>query len=311
MVAPRLAARGCEVAVIGGDPARMITVSPAAKWMQGSTMWQVMSALRRLGRFDVVHAHMTAAELGAVATKPFHGARLVATLHFASPRGSRRTGSPLPMLGRFLDEQIAISQFVAQSVRVSRVLPLGVEWADPGPSKRDRTVLVMQRLEAEKHTDAALRAWSGSGLRRRGWRLLIAGRGAELNELRRLAHDLRIDDSTEWLGFVDNPGDIVARTAVLLAPAPAEPFGMTVVEAMARATPVIAASGGAHLETLGPDAWVFPVGDVCACTRLLDRVDAEDVGAYGARLQTRQRELFDIDSHTDALMQVYEDVVST
>ena len=41
-------------------------------------------------------------------------------------------------------------------------------------------------------------------------------------------------------GFVDDPTQLLAQTGVLLAPAPDEPFGLTVVEAMARATPVIA-----------------------------------------------------------------------
>ena len=187
MVAPRLAARGCEVAVIGGDPAQMEPISDVVRWRPGRTTWQVAAELKRLGRLDVVHAHMTAAEVAAVLTKPYHHARLVATLHFALPRGSGRAASPLPLLGRMMDEQIAISQFVAAAVADSRVLLNGVEVARPGPSRRDHTVLVMQRLEAEKHTDIALRAWSASNLRRKGWRFMIAGSGSELPALRRLA----------------------------------------------------------------------------------------------------------------------------
>ena len=95
MVAPRLAARGCEVAVVGGDPAQMARVSDVVRWRPASTTWQVARELKRLGRLDIVHAHMTAAEVAAVITKPLHHARLVTTLHFASPRGSGSTqGAP-------------------------------------------------------------------------------------------------------------------------------------------------------------------------------------------------------------------------
>ena len=95
MVAPRLAARGCEVTVVGGDPMQMGRVSDVVQWRPASTTWQVATELKRLGRLDVVHAHMTAAEVAAAITKPLHHARIVTTLHFASPRGSREhQGAP-------------------------------------------------------------------------------------------------------------------------------------------------------------------------------------------------------------------------
>ena len=44
-------------------------------------------------------------------------------------------------------------------------------------------VLVAQRLEREKHTDVAVRAFAASGLADAGWRLKIAGDGALRGEL--------------------------------------------------------------------------------------------------------------------------------
>ncbi len=309
MVAPRLAARGCEIAVVGGDPAQMARVSDVVQWRPASTTWQVALELKRLGQLDVVHAHMTAAEVAAVITKPLHHARLVATLHFASPRGSGSTRTLLRPLARLMDEQIAISEYVATKTCANRVLLNGVEAVDPGPPTRDRQVLVMQRLEEEKHTDIALRAWSVCTLRNSGWRLLIAGLGSKLSELRRLSADLGLSDSVEWLGFVDDPTELLAHAAVLLAPTPGEGFGLTVVEAMARATPVIAADGGAHRETVGVDGWLFPPGDPAACARILDDAEHRDLAAYGAQLRSRQQELFDIDDHANKLMQIYRELV--
>jgi glycosyltransferase involved in cell wall biosynthesis len=305
LVAPRLAVRGCEVTVIGGNPSNMLQMSETVRFRPASSTLGAVSELARLGRMDIVHAHMTAAELAASLTKPRHHARLVATLHFASRRGSGLVGSPLRLLNRCIDEQIAISDFVGTAVPGARVLPNGVEPADPGPTHRQRSVIVMQRLEPEKHTDVALRAWSASNLRRKGWRLLIAGRGSELFELRRLAHQLHLEESTEWLGFVQRPSELLSAAGLLLATAPAEPFGLTVVEAMARATPVVATDGGAHRETVGCDGWLFPVDDVAACARTLDQAEHRDLAGYGNRLRSRQRQLFDIDAHTEALLQIY------
>jgi glycosyltransferase involved in cell wall biosynthesis len=309
LVAPRLAARGCEVTVIGGDQSRMTPVSDLVRWRPAATTGAAAAQLVRLGRFDVVHAHMTAAELASVLSKPLHRARLVATLHFASPRGSKKVRGLLRALGPLMDEQIAISHFVAATVSATRVLPNGVEVADAGSLDRERSVLVMQRLEVEKRTDVALRAWSSSRLRHHGWRLVIAGRGSHLSDLRRLAEDLSLTESIDWPGFTDDPALLLSRSAIFLAPAPAEPFGLTVVEAMARATPVVAADGGAHRETMGGDGWLFPVGDAGACARLLDDLENRDLSDYGARLRSRQHELFDIEDHTDALLQIYRELI--
>jgi glycosyltransferase involved in cell wall biosynthesis len=308
MVAPRLAAQGWEVSVIGGDPEKMEFDPQVVRWRPGFTTRQVATELTRLGPLDVVHAHMTAAEVAAVLTKPYHRARLVTTQHFASPRGSRRSLSPLPMLAHFIDEQIAISEFVATASSVSRVLPNGVEASDSGQTYRDQSVLVLQRLEVEKRTEIALRAWSLSSLRQKGWRLAIAGRGSQLPQLQRLAHHLNVKESTDWLGFLHDPREILSVAGVLLAPAAAEPFGLTVVEAMARATPVVAADGGAHRETLGHQGWLFPVDDVGACAQLLDQVDKQDLAAYGAHLRSRQRELFDIEDHVNGLTRIYKEL---
>lgn len=269
------------------------------------TTAEAVRQLSRIGRTDIVHAHMSAAELAAVLTVPCHRARVVATRHFATSRGSGLARVALYPVGVALAEQIAISQFVASHVDSTVVLPNGVESADPGPSTRRRAILVMQRLEEEKRTDIALKAWLLSTLRHYGWRLLIAGRGSKRAELKQLCSQLGLGDSVSWLGFVDDPERLLSEVAILLAPAPAEPFGMVVVEAMARATPVIAAAGGAHPETLGNSGWLFPVGDAQACAQLLDRAATEDLSSYGDRLRHWQQNSFEIEAHTDRLLDIY------
>jgi glycosyltransferase involved in cell wall biosynthesis len=167
----------------------------------------------------------------------------------------------------------------------------------------------MQRLESEKQTEVALRAWSQCQLRGNGWRLVVAGRGAEEANLHRLSAELGIAGSVDWAGFVDDPDRLLSRVGMLLAPAPAEPFGLAVVEAMARATPVVAADGGAHGETVGPDGWLFAAGDANACARLLDDVQNRDLASYGDSLRARQRQLFDIETHVDGLLRVYRELI--
>ena len=78
-------------------------------------------SLRRVGRRDLCHAHMTAAEAISIAARPFHRASIVSTRHFAAPRGASRGGRLLaPWIGRQVAREIAISEFVAADLSAAQ-----------------------------------------------------------------------------------------------------------------------------------------------------------------------------------------------
>jgi glycosyltransferase involved in cell wall biosynthesis len=137
--------------------------------------------------------------------------------------------------------------------------------------------------------------------------MIVYGRGSQSDVLREMARGLKISDSVDFRGFVEDSRAALAAAAVVVAPAPAEPFGLTVVEAMSVGTPVIAADGGAHRETLGSDGLFFRPGDVLDCAARLHDIcaDAEERARIGSSLRQRQRALFSITTHVDHLEQVY------
>lgn len=305
-----LARRGWTVTVLGGDPGRMRAQLPASvDHHPAGTIADMVRALRHLPRQDVVHAHMTEAELTAALLKRRLGGRLVVTRHFAAVRGSTLPGRlSRPVIARQADVQVAVSHFVAAHVEAAtEVIHNGVVASSRGPADRENTVLVLQRLVPEKDTATALHAWARTGLARRDWRLIIHGRGRDEAALRCLATGLGIDASVDFAGFTDGPRAALARSGLLLATAPREPFGLAVVEAMAEATPVVAASGGAHPETLGEAGAYFEPGDADACAERLTRLagSARERRAIGAALRDRQRAEFTITGHTDRLEDVY------
>jgi glycosyltransferase involved in cell wall biosynthesis/GT2 family glycosyltransferase len=312
-VAREQAARGARVTVIGGDPARMAAELDGVAHRAAPDLPRAVRELISLGRQDVVHVHMTAAELAAVLTAPRNGAPVVATRHFAGVRGSRRASRLLGRaISRRLARQIAISHFVAASTgEPATVIPNGVRTQERDAAPRQRIVLCMQRLEPEKSTDVALRAWAASGLAAQDWELHVAGSGSLRDQLHELADDLGITDSVRWLGQVTDTGDRLVQAGLLLAPAPAEPFGLSIAEAMALATPVVASDAGAHRELLGDDAWLFAPGDVDAAGRALSDAAARsesDRRDYGLALRHRQRTLFDLHSHVSAVDDLYAEL---
>ncbi|MEY2468610.1 MAG: hypothetical protein QOF21_1308 [Actinomycetota bacterium] len=311
-VAPRLAARGVDVRVIGGDPVQMQNAAGAnLQHTRAATTSQVARALVRNGRADVVHVHMTAAEIAGVLTAPRHRGAIVSTRHFAGPRGTSAGGHlTAPLIRGRLAQQISVSHFVADAIgEPSMVLANGVERREAG-QHGSNSVVVLQRLEREKETDLALRAWSAANARSHGWTLEVIGDGALRPDLVALAQSLGISGTVRFAGHVTDAASRLAAAGILLAPARGEPFGFSVVEAMAAATPVVAAAGGGHLETVGScdNARVFKPGDAADCAAHLDGLVADEAERrkYGLALQAHQRSRFDIDVHIDELLGLYE-----
>ena len=203
---------------------------------------------------------------------------------------------------RRVDGQLAVSRYVAEHVDGPSTVVLSGVRSEPGrvtAAERSPTVLVAQRLSPEKNNDVAVRAFAESGLAGQGWRLSVAGRGALLGDLERLADELGIRGAVDFLGYRPDVLDLMSQASMLLAPRVDEAFGLSVVEAMARGLPVVASGSGAHLETVGATdgAALFRPGDATDAGRLLrELADAEDRrDSYGARLQQVQREHFTVD----------------
>ena len=295
---------------------RGVTYVPAGSIAQAAA--ELLRSCKLRGQPDIVHAHMVDAEIVAVMMKVLVKRPIVATLHFARRRGRTATRRQiLHWLPKAIDCQIAISEFVArQADQVCEVIPPGVpatpDTEGDGSEGRRPTVLVAQRFEEEKNTAAALDIWARSELASEGWELELAGSGREEGVLRVMASQLGIADSVRFVGFVDDLPRRMQRAGVLLATAPGEPFGLSVVEAMAARLPVVAARGGGHVETLeGFNAYLYGPhnpGEAAEMLRSL-ALDPRERARYGDLLLERYRSKYTMEAHTSRIAGVYEMVL--
>jgi len=308
-------ARGLRVQVLGGAADRMPAelAGSGVRWAPAPTPLRAAAALRRVDA-RLVHAHMTAAELAATAAAR---APVVATRHFADRRGSSAVGRAV---GRFvaprIAAQVAISAYVAGRVEgPSTVVHPGVPTVPRTGAEPDRrrVVLMAQRLEAEKRTDVALRMWAASGLAAEGWELHLAGDGALRPELEALAGALGLGASVRFLGMRADMPALLGTAGIFFAPRGDEPYGLSVVEAMAHGTPVVAGRGGGHSETVGAadGAVLVPPDDVEAAGAALARLarDPERRAAYGEELRALQQQRFGPGTHADGIAAVYAAVL--
>jgi glycosyltransferase involved in cell wall biosynthesis len=315
-LAIRQAADGHTVAVLGGageHMAKPLTASGVG-WGAADSTIAVLSAVRRhLPTADVVNSHMTAADVAAVAarTTSRHKVPIIATRHFAQRRGTVGPGILYRTLERHIDAEISVSQTVADRAGVaSTVIHPGLEpRALPDPLARRRTVLVAQRLQAEKRTDIAVRAFAASGIWQSGWDLEVAGSGPERDHLVALAAQLGVAEHVRFLGFRSDIESLMDEAGMLFASSPFEHFGLTVLEAMAAGLPVVATAAAGHIEMLGgvDDHALFTPDDVAgAAVRLRAlAVDAHARALLGVAEHERQVDAFSARKQADATEAVY------
>ncbi|MFC8600389.1 glycosyltransferase family 4 protein, partial [Isoptericola sp. NPDC057191] len=262
----------------------------------------------------VLHVHMTAAEVAVtLAGVSRRLPPVVSTRHFAGARGHGPGGRLVAAVARRrVVAQIAISAYVAAHVEgPSTVVHPGL---DPRPdarpaSGREPVVLAVQRLEPEKRTDVAVRAFAASRLAEQGWRLRVAGAGSQAPALRELAAGLGVGGAVDLLGARHDVEDLMAAASLLLAPCPVEGLGLTVLEAMANGLPVVAADAGGHRETLAgldPLALHEPLDATGAGSHLTTlAADPARRDAYARAAQARQRTVFTVDRQAAATDAVY------
>jgi glycosyltransferase involved in cell wall biosynthesis len=315
-VAGATASRGWGVTVVGGERKRMLAaLDGAARWEPGATLAESLRSIRRLGRFDVCNAHMTAAEAVAVAGRPLHRAPIIATRHFAARRGASLAGRfGAPWIRGRIAREIAVGEFIAANLerQPTAVIPSGVR-PSPGLWRTDsRVVLMLQRLEREKDTLTGVRAWQLSGLADYGWSLRICGEGSQRGDLERWVAAEGVKD-VSFDGWTDDVPGALAGAGMLLATATAEPLGLSVLDAMAAGVPVVASGAGGHLETVGrvAGASLFPPGDAEQASGLLSALRSDH---ERARLSTAEREFmashFTLDHHVELLLAQYEELLA-
>ena len=305
-----------DVRVIGGDPALMAPPLEAAgvRFHRSGNLVQTVRTVRAAAStVDVVNTHMTDSDIAAsiALLGPRLAPALVATRHFSRRRGSTGPGAPYRLVERRIDAEIAISEAVAASIAVpSTVVYPGVEPLPARPdSAGEHVVLVAQRLQPEKHSDVGLRAFARSGLAGSGWTLEVAGDGTERGALEMLAHRLGIAPHVRFLGFRADVPSLMGRAGMLLATSPFEHFGLTVLEAMAAALPVVATASGGHGEMLAgvEGSALFPPDDVDSAARLL-RALADDSSArraLGSAQRDRQQAAFTLRAQAEGTEGVY------
>jgi glycosyltransferase involved in cell wall biosynthesis len=311
--------------------------TPQAVGEMGLAATQVARAALR-ARADLVHANTIRAGLVCVAARALGGPPVVVHVRDCLPqRGS--AAAVQRTLGRRAGIVIANSRHTARRFeeaagRAAHVVhnPVDLARFDPaahparaararlGVAPGDLVFAVVAQITPWKGQDVAIRALAAARRHHPRARLLLAGSAkftsrsarydneAYLSDLRRLTESLELTGAVRFLGERDDVQDLLAATDVLLAPSWEEPFGRSIVEAMAMGVPVLATAAGGPSEIVrhGGDGLLLSPRDVGAWEAAAARMAAEPATrasmARSARVRARR---FGVSQHVAGVLGAY------
>jgi glycosyltransferase involved in cell wall biosynthesis len=323
---------------------------PATAWLaeQGIPVHHL-----RRGRFDprilgdivslarargarVLHVHgYAAADFGRLAARAA-GARLVLHEHFADPRMPAYQAVADRLLRGRTDGAIAVSRSTREFLVRQRFVPEervrliwnGVPLEEFAPVPRERALAVRRalglaedalvvgtigRLNAQKGHRFLLDAAALLLPRRPGARVLVAGDGDLMGELRRQAAALGIAGQVVFAGHRTDVPDLLGALDVLCISSLYEGTPLALFEAMAAGKAIVSTSVDGCREVLedGVTGVLVPPADAAALADGLERVlgDAALRAALGRQALAASRR-YDVRTCVEAMQAFYDDLLA-
>jgi glycosyltransferase involved in cell wall biosynthesis len=232
------------------------------------TVWRLASIVRQFSP-DLVHSHMIHANLLARVSRAVGWCKipLVCTAHSVNEGGRLRMYA-YRITDRWASittnvSQVAVDRYVAAGAAPERRIihvPNGVDTLRfcPDDGRRDAmrrtlgiaadqpTVLAVGRFAEAKNHGGMLRAFAHVIEAHPNALLLLAGQGPLLDDTRRLAHVLHLDDSVRFLGIRTDIPDLMRASDLFLMSSLWEGLPIVLLEAAASGLPSVATEVGGN-----------------------------------------------------------------
>jgi len=304
-----LVARGVDVTLFAtGDSVTAATLSSVAPRpyeedpsydVKVVECLHIAAAFERAADFDVLHNHF---DFLPLSYSRLVGTPLVTTVHGLSSPGI------LPAYREYDDTvaYVAISEAdrhpdLTYAATVHHGIP--VQDVPVGSGSRDGTLVFLGRIHPDKGTAEAIEV-----ARRSGRPLVIAGIVQDETYFREQVLPHVDGERVRYVGPVgpqERDRLLGDADALLHLVRFAEPFGLSMVEAMACGTPVVAVPLGSVPEVVADGVTGWLVDDVEAAVSAVGRLDELDRAACRRRVAER----FSVERMVEGYLQVYEELV--
>lgn len=184
-------------------------------------------------------------------------------------------------------------------------------------STRDSRPLIfvsMGRFVHKKGFDTLIDAFHGIIKKGIDARLVIGGAGKQSGSLTEQVQKSGISELVEFPGWIEDPVKFMDSGDVFVLPSRDEPFGIVVLEAMARGKPIIATRSGVVQDVLEAEnaAWCVPPGDTASLTHAMEMACGDRKGRLlkGSKALELFRSNFSLEAVLPRVEDLYEEVTT-
>jgi glycosyltransferase involved in cell wall biosynthesis len=238
----------------------------------------------------------------------------------ANSEHTRRSLGPRATTAHVVHNAVDMSRFDRRLDPIVARRRLGVEGDGP-------VLTVVAQITPWKGQDDAIRIVGALADRHPGLMLMLAGSAkfassstrydnrAYLDSLHALVEERGLTGKVKFLGERSDVPEVLAATDLLLVPSWEEPFGRSIIEAMAAGVAVAATEAGGPSEILIEDGRRLglllpprePAAWVAAIDELLD--DPDRIRRMGDDGREAARRRFDVESHVASVLEVYRNML--
>lgn len=174
----------------------------------------------------------------------------------------------------------------------------------------DKPLLVtLGRLHPSKAFDTLIEAMTHI----KDAELWIGGTGALEQTLKHTVQQHQLSDRIKFLGWVNNPEDVIATSDLFICPSRFEPLGNVILEAWAQKKPVIATRNQGAVENItdGQDGLLTPIDDPKALATAINQLltDTPHATQIAANGQERYQRQFSQKAITDQYVELFNTII--
>ena len=303
---------------------------------------RIMQKMIRDGGYDIIHCHGARGNLMGALLRRSTGLPVVTTVHsdyrldYMGRFFSRLTYGTINTIAlRRLDYRIGVSdamvdQLISRGFDPERLFTIynGLDFS-PRPVALEReeffrsmglnadadsvVIGIAARLNPVKDISTLIRAFAKAHAQRPELRLLIAGDGAQMEELKRMADQLGVADTVCFAGWVTDMDSFYHAIDVNTLTSLSETFPYSLTEGARAGLPTIASRVGGvpYLIDHAVNGLLFEAGDVDALAGHMVAL-AADSGLrerLGRRLYEKAKTEYSIEATIRRQMEIYQDIL--